>query len=77
MKEPSKHMLNGIIIILIAIIIAITFTINYSSINKVRVHCYEKVYAGRLIYYEKNYPRTKEENESRAAAWAGVKCLTK
>jgi len=49
MKEPSKHMLNGIIIILVAIIIAITFTINYSSSDKSSTHCYKKVYAMGLI----------------------------
>ena len=48
MKEPSKHMLNGIIIVLVAIIIAFTFTINYSPVNKASADCYKKVYAGEL-----------------------------
>ena len=81
MKEPSKHMLNGIIIVLVAIIIAITFTINYSSPNKNSAHCYKKVYAERLIYYSsedwKKELKTKVEREGKAASYAGWRCLKK
>ena len=79
MKEPSKHVLNGIIIVLVAIIIAITFTINYSSVNKASADCYKKSYAGRLIYLKKhNYMNeTKEEMEGAAASYAGFRCLKK
>jgi len=73
MKEPSKHMLNGIIIVLVAIIIALTFTINYSSPNK---HCYKKVYAMKLIDNKEIY-KTKVEREGIAAAYAGFRCLKK
>ena len=73
MKEPSKHMLNGIIIVLVAIIIALTFTINYSSPNK---HCYKKVYAMKLIDNKEIY-KTKVEREGRAAAKAEFRCLKK
>ena len=73
MKEPSKHMLNGIIIVLVAIIIALTFTINYSSPNK---DCYKKVYAMELIENNEIY-KTKVEREGRAAAKAGFRCLKK
>ena len=73
MKEPSKHMLNGIIIVLVAIIIALTFTINYSSPNK---HCYKKVYAMKLIDNQERY-KTKVEREGKAAVRAGVVCLRK
>ena len=76
MKEPSKHMLNGIIIVLVAIIIAITFTINYSSPNKNSAHCYKKVYAERLTFYKQDY-KTKEKIEGQAAAYAGFRCLKK
>ena len=76
MKEPSKHMLNGIIIILVAIIIAITFTINYSSSDKSSTHCYKKVYAEKLIS-NKIYYKTKVEIEGKAAAYAGFRCLKK
>ena len=81
MKEPSKHMLNGIIIVLVAIIIAITFTINYSSSNKSSAHCYKKVYAERLSYYSskdwKKELKTKVEREGKAASYAGWRCLKK
>ena len=81
MKEPSKHMLNGIIIVLVAIIIAFTFTINYSSSNKSSAHCYKKVYAERLSHYSseawKKQLKTKVAMEGKAAWWAGSKCLTK
>ena len=76
MREPSKHMLNGIIIILVAIIIAITFTINYSSSDKSSTHCYKKVYAMELIENKEIYT-TKVEREGRAAAKAGFRCLKK
>ena len=76
MKEPSKHMLNGIIIILVAIIIAITFTINYSSSDKSSTHCYKKVYAMQLIDNQERY-KTKVEREGEAAVRAGVVCLRK
>jgi|TARA_B100001964_G_scaffold199108_1_gene225211 hypothetical protein len=78
MKEPSKHMLNGIIIVLVAIIIALTFTINYSSPNK---HCYKKVYARYLIVYSgeawKDSVKTREELEGKAAAVAARRCFIK
>ena len=81
MREPSKHMLNGIIIVLVAIIIAITFTINYSSPNKNSAHCYKKVYAAKLIFYSSGswkdlYP-TREEIEGRAAEVAADDCFKK
>ena len=76
MKEPSKHMLNGIIIILVAIIIAITFTINYSSHDKGSAHCYKKVYAMKLIDNKEIY-KTKVEREGKAASYAGFRCLKK
>ena len=76
MKEPSKHMLNGIIIVLVAIIIAITFTINYSSSDKSSTHCYKKVYAEKLIYNKEIY-KTKVEREGKAAVRAGIVCLKK
>ena len=76
MKEPSKHMLNGIIIILVAIIIAITFTINYSSSDKSSTHCYKKVYAMQLIDNKERY-KTKVEREGKAAVRAGIVCLKK
>ena len=76
MKEPSKHMLNGIIIILVAIIIAITFTINYSSSDKSSTHCYKKVYAMGLISNKERY-KTKVEIEGRSADRAGRVCLRK
>ena len=77
MKEPSKHMLNGIIIVLVAIIIAITFTINYSSPNKDAEHCYKKLYAGKLSEYSEFYPalyKTKQELEGVAASEAFWRC---
>ena len=81
MKEPSKHMLNGIIIVLVAIIIAFTFTINYSSHNKSSTHCYKKVYAERLSLYSnetwKKQLKTKVQIEGNAAAYAGFRCLKK
>ena len=82
MKEPSKHTLNGIIIILVAIIIAITFTINYSSLNKSSAHCYKKVYAERLSLYSsseawKKQLKTKVAMEGKAAERAGFYCLKK
>ena len=78
-KEPSKHVLNGIIIVLVAIIIAITFTINYSSSDKSSAHCYKKVYAARLIFYSSEswkdiYP-TREQIEGSAAEDAARKCF--
>ena len=76
MKEPSKHMLNGIIIVLVAIIIAITFTINYSSHNKSSAHCYKKVYAKGLIDNKEIY-KTKVRIEGQSAARAGIVCLKK
>ena len=76
MKEPSKHMLNGIIIVLVSIIIAITFTINYSSSDKSSTHCYKKVYAMELISNKERY-KTKVEREGRAAVRAGLVCLRK
>ena len=76
MKEPSKHMLNGIIIILVAIIIAITFTINYSSSDKSSTHCYKKVYAMGLISNKERY-KTKVELEGSAALRGGLVCLRK
>jgi len=81
MKEPSKHMLNGIIIVLVAIIISFTFTINYSSSNKSSAHCYKKVYAERLSHYSskdwKKESKTKVQIEGKAAARAGIVCLKK
>ena len=81
MKEPSKHMLNGIIIVLVAIIIAITFTINYSSPNKNSAHCYKKVYAEYLIIYTnkfwQDFLKTREEVEGKAAGVAADKCFIK
>ena len=82
MKEPSKHMLNGIIIVLVTIIIAITFTINYSSYNKSSAHCYKKVYAERLSRNStdeawKKELKTKVQIEGNAAAYAGFRCLKK
>ena len=76
MKEPSKHMLNGIIIVLVAIIIAFTFTINYSSHNKSSTHCYKRVYAMELISNKERY-KTKVEIEGRSADRAGRVCLRK
>ena len=76
MKEPSKHALNGIIIVLVAIIIAITFTINYSSSDKSSTHCYKKVYAMELISNKERY-KTKVEREGKAAVRAGIVCLKK
>jgi len=76
MKEPSKHVLNGIIIVLVAIIIAITFTINYSSHNKNSAHCYKKVYAMGLINNKEIY-KTKVRIEGQSAARAGIVCLKK
>jgi len=79
MKEPSKHMLNGIIIVLVAIIIAITFTINYSSPYKDAAHCYKKVYAAELTFYSherwKGLYGTREEVEGQAAEDAARKCF--
>ena len=82
MKEPSKHMLNGIIIVLVAIIIAITFTINYSSPNKNSAHCYKKAYAGFLNHYStdegwKKQLKTRERIEGRAATNAASSCFKK
>ena len=82
MKEPSKHMLNGIIIVLVAIIIAITFTINYSSPNKSSAHCYKKTYAGFLNLYStdegwKKELKTRERIEGRAAMSAASNCFKK
>ena len=81
MKEPSKHMLNGIIIVLVAIIIAITFTINYSSPNKNSSHCYKKVYAEFLSVYSseawKKELKTRERIEGKAAGVAADKCFIK
>ena len=76
MKEPSKHMLNGIIIVLVAIIIAITFTINYSSSDKSSTHCYKKVYAMGLISNKERY-KTEVKIEGESAVRAGVVCLKK
>ena len=67
MKEPSKHMLNGIIIVLVAIIIAFTFTINYSSHNK-------SSYSNETW---KKQLKTKVQIEGKAAAYAGFRCLKK
>ena len=81
MKEPSKHVLNGIIIVLVAIIIAITFTINYSSPNKNSAHCYKKVYAEFLSLYSseawKKQLKTKERIEGSAATNAASSCFKK
>ena len=77
MKEPSKHMLNGIIIVLVAIIIAITFTINYSSPNKSSADCYKKVYAGELSEILRVYSglyTNKQEREGMAADRAFRRC---
>ena len=81
MKEPSKHMLNGIIIVLVAIIIAFTFTINYSSLNKSSAHCYKKVYTKYLILYSseawKKELKTREAAEGKAAGVAARTCFKK
>ena len=69
-------MLNGIIIILVALIIAITFTINYSSHDKSSTHCYKRVYAMELISNKEIY-KTKVEREGRAAVRGGLVCLRK
>ena len=81
MKETySKHIVNAVVIVLVAIIIAVTFTMNYDSADKSRSHCYKKLYKSRLIEYSsdkwKEDLKTKEAIEAKAAgvAW---KCLTK
>jgi hypothetical protein len=77
MKETyPKHIVNAVVIVLITIIIAVTFTINYDSSDKARAHCYKN----RLIEYSsdkwKEDLKTKEAIEAKAApvSW---KCLTK
>ena len=81
MKETyPKYIVNAAVIVLVTIIIAITFTINYESADKARAHCYDKVYKKRVLQYSsdkwKEDLKTKEAIEAKAAgvAW---KCLTK
>ena len=81
MKETyQKYIVNAVVIVLVTIIIAITFTINYESADKARAHCYDKVYKKRVLQYSsdewKKDLKTKEAIEAKAAgvAW---KCLTK
>ena len=82
MKETyPKNIVNAVVIVLVAIIIAVTFTINYSSEAKNRADCYEKVYNSYLILYTtkawKKQLKTKKEAEGRAAAVAAGDCFTK
>ena len=77
-----KHIVNAVVIILVTIIIAVTFTINYSSEGKNRADCYEKVYNSYLILYTTNKAwkkqlKTKKEAEGRAAAVAADDCFKK
>ena len=81
MKETyPKNIVNAVVIVLVAIIIAVTFMMNYDSADKSRAHCYKKLYKSRLIEYSsdkwKKDLKTKEAIEAKAAgvAW---KCLTK
>ena len=82
MKETyPKNIVNAVVIVLVAIIIAVTFTINYSSEAKNRADCYEKVYNSYLILYTtkawKKQLKTKKEAEGRAAAVAADRCFAK
>ena len=82
MKETyPKNIVNAVVIVLVAIIIAVTFTINYSSEAKNRADCYEKVYNRYLILYTtkawKKQLKTKKEAEGRAAAVAADDCFAK
>ena len=83
MKDSyPKYIVNAVVIVLVAIIIAITFTINYSSEGKNRADCYEKVYNRYLILYTtdkswKKQLKTKKEAEGRAAAVAADDCFAK
>jgi len=82
MKETyPKNIVNAVVIVLVAIIIAVTFTINYSSEAKNRADCYKKVYNRFLILYTseafKEELKTKMEAEGRAAAVAASDCFKK
>jgi hypothetical protein len=75
-----KYIVNAVVIVLIAIIIAITFTINYESADKARAHCYNKLYKSKVLQYSsdewKEDLKTKEAIEAKAAAVAWD-CLRK
>jgi hypothetical protein len=81
MKESyPKYIVNAVVIVLVAIIIAVTFTLNYSSVDKNRADCYEKVYSGYLALYTtseswKKQLKTKKEAEGKAAGVAARKCF--
>ena len=81
MKDSyPKYIVNAVVIVLVAIIVAVTFTLNYESADKARAHCYKKVYKGGVLKYSsdewKKDLKTKEAIESKAAgvAW---RCLNK
>ena len=75
-----KYIVNAVVIVLVAIIVAVTFTLNYESADKARAHCYKKVYKSSVLKYSsdewKKDLKTKEAIESKAAADAWP-CLNK
>ena len=78
MKETyPKYVVNAVVIVLVTIIIAITFTMNSSTRDK--RDCYDKVYKRYLIRYNnkelKKELRIKEVIEGRAAARAASSCF--
>ena len=82
MKETyPKNIVNAVVIVLVAIIIAITFTMNYDSADKARAHCYKKIYKSYLLKYSsdvwKEDLKTKEAIEAKAAGVAADSCFAK
>ena len=80
MKETyPKNIVNAVVIVLVTIIIAVTFTMKYAGESKSREHCYKKSYNGLLVRYLSDEwskdIKTKEEAELRAAMYAARECL--
>ena len=79
MKDSyPKYIVNAVVIVLVVIIVAMTITLNYSSVDKIRADCYEKVYRGKLVLYtSEEYKKelTKEEAEGKAPRVAARMCL--
>jgi len=75
MKETyPRYIVNAVVIVLVAIIIAVTFTINSPTRDK--RDCYKKVYAGALIKYKISWKdKAKDQIEGRAAQSAAFQCF--
>ena len=78
MKETyPKYIVNAVVIVLVAIIIAVTFTMNSPTQDK--KDCYKKVYKKEInenpeVKYPEKRIRTKIEMEGNAAKMAAVLC---